>query len=89
MKHLGKLYVAIECDDCGKHPAGVPTDTGHLRCEKCGQYGSEAENYCGKHDIDYSDIFPEDNHCPKCREERRRQEMIQEQATRDRRMEPY
>jgi hypothetical protein len=88
-KDLGKLYVAIDCSNCGVHGEGRPTDNGRLRCGKCGAFGSEAESYCATHDIDYANIYPEDTHCPMCREERRVQEMRQHEMTRDPQVEPW
>jgi predicted amidophosphoribosyltransferase len=81
-------YKGINCDNCGVHGEGIP-DNGRLRCGKCGQYGSEAEEYCDIHDVHYKGLYPEDNHCPMCREERRQREIRQHKMTRDPQLEPW
>lgn len=88
-KDLGELYVAVSCDKCGVHGEGKPADNGRVRCGKCGKFGSKAEQYCVEHDIHYKGLYPEDNHCPYCREERRQREAYQHEVTRDPQMEPW
>lgn len=88
-RDLGELYVGVRCGNCGVHGEGIPTDGGRTRCGKCGQFGERAEQYCAKHDINYAGLFPEDNHCPLCREERRQREMEMHEVTRDPRVEPW
>jgi hypothetical protein len=88
-KDLGELYVGVNCTNCGVHGEGRPTDNGRTRCGKCGSFAQEADNYCQKHDIHYDNIYPEDVHCPYCREERQQRNQEIHMATRDRRVEPW
>lgn len=88
-REMGKLYVGIDCTNCGVHGEGRPTDGGRARCGKCGRFGSEASEYCVEHDVHYAGLYPEDNHCPMCREERHIQEMHQHEVTRDPQVEPW
>lgn len=86
---FGKLYVGVSCSNCGVHGEGVPTDGGRTRCGKCGRFGEAATEYCAEHDVDYSGLFPRDNHCPMCREERHRRDMMEHERTRDPQVEPW
>lgn len=88
-RELGQLYVAVRCTNCGTHGEGKPAKNGRTRCGKCGAFGSEVEHYCQKHELDYSEIYPNDVHCPYCREESRRQSEYMHQATRDPQVEPW
>jgi hypothetical protein len=85
---LGELMVAVHCPDCGK-TAGKPAGNGKNRCADCGKFAPSAENYCMTHDIDYEGLYPEDNHCPLCREERNIREQRQHEITRDPQVEPW
>lgn len=85
---LGNLQVGVDCEQCGK-TAGVPMSNGQQRCFTCGRFAQEAEQYCLTHDVDYSNIYPNDPHCPMCREERRVQDMRMHQMTRDPMVEPW
>lgn len=88
-KELGQLYVGIDCSNCGVHGEGKPTSDGRTRCGKCGAFGSEAEEYCAEHDVHYAGLYPEDNHCPYCREEQRIRDMHRHEMTRDPQVEPW
>ena len=88
-RQKGQLYVGVECSECGVHGEGIPADNGKTRCGKCGQFGSEATEYCAHHDLDYTGLYPEDNHCPMCREERRQREQRVHEMTRDPQIEPW
>ena len=85
---LGNLQVAIDCESCGKN-SGTVESGGRLRCSTCGRFGQETDEYCMVHEVDYSGIYPEDNHCPYCREERHVEEMRQHEMTRDPQVEPW
>jgi len=82
------MNIGVKCSKCGIHPNGVASN-GSLRCNQCGRFGEEPDEYCAKHDIHYKGLYPDDNHCPQCREERRIQEMERERMTRDPMVEPY
>ena len=86
-KELGKLYVGVNCSNCGVHGEGVPASNGKTRCGKCGRFGSEAERYCAEHDTRYPSGY---DHCPLCRERQRVEQMEQEMHERraDPRMHP-
>lgn len=79
--------IAVDCPDCGKG-RGVKTPHGN-KCS-CGNFAPEAKDYCLTHQLDYEGLFTRDNHCPKCREERRVEEMEMEMHERraDPRMHP-
>jgi hypothetical protein len=82
------LYVGVSCEECGVHDEGRPSTNG-VRCDRCGRFGTAPENYCHKHDLQYGDIYPEDKHCPYCREERRQREEMAHVVTRDPLAEPW
>lgn len=88
-RELGKLYVGIDCRNCGVHGEGIPAGNGKTRCGKCGQFASEAKEYCVRHDVHYANLYPDDNHCPYCRENRRQRELRVHDATRDPQIEPW
>lgn len=88
VKDLDQLYVGIECANCGVHGEGRPTG-GRVRCGKCGMFGSEATEYCAEHDVNYEGLYPEDNHCPMCREEQRQRDQYVHEMTRDPQVEPW
>lgn len=79
--------VAVDCPECGKG-VGEQTNQGS-RCLGCGQFAPETDMYCIEHDLDYSTIYPEDKHCPYCREEQRQRDMMIHDATRDPQVEPW
>lgn len=78
---LGGLEVAVDCSQCGKG-VGIPEGETLNRCLSCGRYAESADEYCLTHNIDYEGLYPEDNHCPHCREERRIESMEQERMAR-------
>ena len=80
--------MGVKCGKCGVHNDGVASN-GTIRCKRCGRFGEEPKEYCAEHDVHYKDLYPEDNHCPMCREERRIRDMRQHEATRDPQMEPW
>ena len=88
-RELGQLYVGIDCSNCGVHGEGKPAKNGRTRCGKCGAFGSEATEYCAEHDVHYEGLYPEDNHCPMCREEQRQRDALQHEMTRDPQVEPW
>jgi len=80
--------IAVECDSCGRSATGTKSDSG-LHCGKCGRFAQEADEYCAIHDVDYKGLYPQDNHCPACREERRIRDERQHMMTRDVTVEPW
>lgn len=76
-REMGQLYVGIDCSNCGVHGEGTPAESGGTRCAKCGRFGSEAQQYCASHDVNYAALNGYD-HCPMCREEQRVEQMAQE-----------
>jgi ssDNA-binding Zn-finger/Zn-ribbon topoisomerase 1 len=86
---LGQLYVAVDCDDCGEHPEGIPEGENSQRCGRCGQYAEAAEGYCAEHNVNYKNL-PGYDHCPYCRERSRIERLEQERMERraDPRMHP-
>lgn len=69
---------AVNCDDHGK-TEGRETPYG-ARCATCGRFAPVVEDYCLRHDIDVSRL-PHDS-CPRCRQEREREQQLQERQAR-------
>jgi hypothetical protein len=60
--------VGASCTNCGSVAAFYEAD-GTLRCEECGRYCSEDDDYCLKHDC-HVDTLTGLTRCPHCVEER-------------------
>jgi len=81
------LKVGVTCSECGDDRTTISGDE-QRRCPECGRFAKPRDDYCAKHDVDYSGPhFPQK--CLKCEEERRVEAQRQHMMTRDPQGEPY
>jgi len=77
MRHRTEIDAdrAVECSSCGK-TGGNESSVG-VHCGDCGRFSAPIKQYCLRHNVDYGRLTGYD-HCPKCRETERVEQMRQE-----------
>lgn len=65
--HMQPRSVPVKCADCG-FTTGTPdqrSQTNKPRCDDCGKFCDETDEYCAKHSIQISELSYTDS-CPGC-----------------------